>query len=89
MTLSIEDLGSKAIAFAGGPRIYEAALALPWMRRAIVTEIDASPEATAFMPEFGEEWTVVEESELPSAPGEPAARIRIMTRPDASGSDIA
>jgi dihydrofolate reductase len=87
--LSIEYLGSKAIAFAGGPRIYEAALALPWMRRAVVTEIDAAPDATAFMPEMGDEWIVVEEHALPSAEGEPAARVRIMTRPAPSGSDIA
>lgn len=78
--IAVEDLGVHAIAFAGGPRIYEAALALPWMRRAIVTEIDAEPDGTAFMPSLGCEWHEESSSTLPRRDAEPDAVVRTMTR---------
>lgn len=78
--LAIEDTGAKAIAFAGGPRIYEAALALPWLNRATVTEVEGRPEATAFMPEFGDEWSTVANHPLPSKEGEPHAVVNMLER---------
>lgn len=81
--LAIEDTGARAIAFAGGPRIYEAALALPWLRRATVTRIEASPEATAFMPDMGPAWYTVETVPLQSTEGEPDATVVMLERRDA------
>lgn len=78
--IAVEDLGVHAIAFAGGPRIYEAAMALPWMRRAIITDIGAEPQGTAFMPPLGAEWVEESSSPLASREGEPDALVRTMVR---------
>lgn len=65
--------GARAIAFAGGPRIYAEALRLDWLRRAIVTEISTEPEGDAHMPDLGPAWTPEGMTPLVSAPGEPEA----------------
>lgn len=67
--------GSRAIAFAGGPRIYEAAMGLEWLGRAIITEIAAAPEGDAHMPPLGETWVSCGTTRLVSREGEPEAAV--------------
>jgi dihydrofolate reductase len=68
-------LDVRAIAFAGGPRIYEEALKLDWLRMAVITEIDQAPAATAFMPALGPEWVSQTRRPLTSRTGEPNAEV--------------
>jgi dihydrofolate reductase len=72
--------GSRAIGFAGGPRIYEEAMALPWLGRAMVTEIDAEPEGDSIMPPLGASWTETIRTVLAATDGEPDAVMIGMTR---------
>lgn len=72
--------GARAIAFAGGPRIYQKALDLDWLRKAIVTEISASPEGDARMPDMGPSWVPGETTSLVSSEGEPEARVVLYDR---------
>lgn len=44
------------VAFAGGTRIYEAALSLPWLTRAYITKVHVEPEGDTYMPKLGLEW---------------------------------
>jgi dihydrofolate reductase len=78
--IAIEDTGCVAAAFAGGPRIYEAALALPWMTRAVVTTVACAPEGDASMPRLGDEWVAQVETPLTSRDGEPQASVTAYTR---------
>jgi dihydrofolate reductase len=68
-------LDIRAIAFAGGPRIYAEALKLDWLRMAVVTEIGDAPPATAFMPPLGPEWHSQTHQPLASRSGEPTATV--------------
>ena len=78
--IAIEDLGVRAVAFAGGPRVYEDALALPWMDRALVTEIGLETGGDAFMPRLGDGWRTRSVRPLPSVDGEPSALLREAVR---------
>jgi dihydrofolate reductase len=78
--IAVEDTGARAIAFAGGPRIYQAALDLPWLDHALVTEIEGRPEGTASMPEFGPGWSTVANDPLPRRDGEPHAVVNVLER---------
>lgn len=72
--------GSRAIGFAGGPRIYEEAMALPWLGRAMITEIDDEPEGDSIMPTLDASWTETIRTVLPATDGEPGAVMIGMTR---------
>lgn len=78
--IAIEDTGCVAAAFAGGPRIYEAALAVPWVKKAIVTTVACAPEGDASMPELGDAWIPEIETPLASRGGEPEARVTSYVR---------
>lgn len=78
--IATDETSGRGIAFAGGPRIYQEALSLPWLRRALVTKIRTSPEADAFMPGLGPEWRVERSWPLASKEGEPEAEVVEMSR---------
>lgn len=73
--MALRDTGARAIAFAGGPRIYAEALTKPWLRRAVVTEVYGSYAGDALMPPLGQEWIADAAAPLVSREGEPAASV--------------
>jgi dihydrofolate reductase len=79
--IAVEDTGSHAVAFAGGTSIYEAALALPWVRRALLTRVAIAPEGDASFPEMGPDWKSVRRDPLTSKDGEPGAFVDVLERP--------
>jgi len=79
--IAVEDTGSHAVAFAGGTSIYRAALALPWMRRALITRIAVAPEGDAMFPEMGAEWASVRKDPLTSKVDEPRGFVDVLERP--------
>jgi dihydrofolate reductase len=73
--VALRDTGARAIAFAGGPRIYAEALTKEWLRRAVVTEVSGAHAGDAFMPPLGREWIAEPPVPLASREGEPAASV--------------
>jgi dihydrofolate reductase len=70
--------GVPAIAFAGGTRIYEEALDLPWLRKAFVTRMDILVDGDARFPRISPDWRHEAEMPLPSMEGEPAATVETL-----------
>jgi dihydrofolate reductase len=75
-----EETGSAAIAFAGGTSIYREALALPWLRIARLTRVDARPEGDATFPEMDASWSTERSYALASKEGQPSATVDVMER---------
>lgn len=51
------DADTNAIAFIGGESIYRQALALGWLTRAYITDVEVETPGDRFFPEMGPEWT--------------------------------
>ena len=79
--IAVEDTGAKAVAFAGGSSIYEAAIALPWLGSAMITRVATSPTGDVRFPDIGPGWTSVRHDPLASAVGEPTAFVEVLERP--------
>lgn len=73
--IALRDTGARAIAFAGGPRIYAEAMTMPWLRKALVTEIYGCYAGDALMPALGPEWVPDTSAPLASREGEPSASV--------------
>lgn len=73
--IALRDTGARAIAFAGGPRIYAEALTKSWLRKAVVTEVRGSYFGDAMMPALGQEWIADTSAPLVSREGEPTASV--------------
>ena len=67
--------GVKAIAFAGGTGIYQAALDDPEVTIAYITKIDGRHNGDVFMPPMDETWNVAGWQDLPHRDGEPQATV--------------
>lgn len=50
---------ANAIAFIGGADVYRQALELPWLSKAVITEVDIVADGDRHMPQLGPEWTLV------------------------------
>lgn len=72
--------GVPGVAFAGGTGIYKAALEIPWLRTAWVTQIDLEPSGDAIMPELAPEWSLSSLTPLSRKQDEPSGTIQKWNR---------